>query len=424
MSPRRQLFAASLLLLVAALGVSPSGATFVSTSTYAAAVRASDDWTPPFVAVNTLPDYLSGDVSVGAAASDGRSLVASVELQYAAADLSSWTTLCVDTNAPYSCPWATTVVPDGPYQVRAIATDAAGLSTTSEVAGTRVVNSASVVLTNPGYPLHGSVSLTATFVVASVSITSPVAGTTVRGTVTVTADANSNQGVASVRIEVRPSVGVWAALCADTSAPYSCSWATSTSGSYDVRAVMTQGNGSTLVSSVVSVVVDNAVLQAQDVQSVDAGTSGQPATGDRLVLTYSALVDPATIKAGWTGAATTITVDLKDKKQAGALLADYDRAEFAGTNLGQVAFAQNYVKNNLAASFTGSTMVATTETVGGVQVTVITVTLGATSQSVNLHATTAAAAMIWTPTAQVKTAAGVACSTAAAVESGATDTDL
>ena len=591
--PVRRLVLAVSLLLMAALGVSSTGATFLSTSAYDASVHAADDWTPPFVAVSTMPDYVSGNVTVGAAASDGRSLVASVELQYAAADTGSWTTLCVDTTASYSCPWTTTSIPDGPYQVRAIAIDAAGLSTTSEVAATRVVNSASVVLTNPGDPLHGSVPLTASFVqgdgakatmrfeyvvsgstnwatipgcgnvtgvtvrtctwvtssarvydlravavaagttyydtlygvtvdnvaptvtltvpagtlagtvdltataddadtamdnvtfqyrlvggaswtacgadtatpytcklgttsladgsyefravatdlatntattatqtraidntVASVSVTSPVAGTTVRGTVTVTADANSNQGVASVRIEVRPSTGVWAALCADTSAPYSCSWPTSTSGTYDVRAVLTQGNGATLVSSVVSVTVDNSVLRAQDVQAVNSGTSGLPSTGDRLELTYSAQVDPGTIKSGWTGAATTITVDLKDKKQAGALLAGYDRAEFAGTNLGQVAFPQNFVRNNLAASFTGSTMVATTQTVGGVQVTVVTITLGTTTQAANLHATTASAVMTWTPTAQVMTSAGLACSTTAAVESGATDRDM
>jgi len=142
------------------------------------------------------------------------------------------------------------------------------------------------------------------------------------------------------------------------------------------------------------------------------------------VLTYSTLVDPATIKADWTGASTTLTVDFKDKKLSGALVAGYDRAEFAGTNLGQVRFSQNYLTNGQAAAFTGSTMVATTATFGGVPVTVVTITLGTTTQSANLHATSASAAMAWTPSAQVQTPAGVACSTTAATETGAIDKDL
>jgi chitinase len=172
------------------------------------------------------------------------------------------------------------------------------------------------------------------------------------------------------------------------------------------------------------VTVDNSVLRAQDVQAINSGLSGMPTTGDKIVLTYSAVVDPATIKAGWSGSLTTITVDVRDKKQGGALLAGYDRAEFAGTNLGQVAFPQNYVRVNLAASFTGSTMVASTATVSGVQVTVVTITLGATTQSANMHPTSATGAMTWTPTVLVKTAVGLACSATAAVETGATDKDL
>ena len=82
------------------------------------------------------------------------------------------------------------------------------------------------------------------------------------------------------------------------------------------------------------------------------------------------------------------------------------------------------MKVNLAASFTDSTMVASTATVGGVQVTVVTITLGSTTQAANLHSTSASGAMTWTPTVLVKTAVGVACSATAAVETGATDKDL
>jgi chitinase len=593
MSARRLLVATSMLIIGVAVGVPSTGATYTSTSRYDARVTAAADWTPPHVSIATVPAYVNGVVTVSALASDDRNPVASVVIQWSVADADTWTTLCTDTTQPWSCSWTTTAVADGRYQLRAIATDLVGLSTTSEYAETRVVNSAAVVLTNPGDLLHGSVPLTATFVngggslptmrieyvvsggnnwsvipgcgnatgsttrsctwvtsgantydvravavvgtttyydyhyassvdnvvptvtltvpsgtlagivdltataddadsgvdtvtfqyrlvgagswstcgtsnappyscrlgtttladgsyefravatdlatnttttasqirtidntIASVSIIAPTAGSTVKGTVTVTADANSNHGVASVLIEERSSGGLWTALCTDTVAPYSCSWVTAANGGYELRATLTQGNGATVVSAIVSVTVDNSFLRAQDVQATNSGTSGMPTAGDKIVLTYSAVVDPATIKAGWSGAATTITVDLKDKKLSGALLAGFDRAEFAGTNLGQVAFPQNYVRVNLAASLTGSTMVASTATVAEVQVTVVTITLGTTTQSANLHSTSATGAMTWTPSVLVKTAVGVACSATAAVETGATDKDL
>lgn len=590
---RRLLAAATLMLLLGvAIGMDSTGATFTDTSDYAGTVTAAQDWTPPTVTVAPLPSYVGGTVTVTADAFDDRTSVDQVQFELAPSGATTWSTICVDTTAPYSCSWNTTMVADGRYQLQAVATDAVGLSSTSAAVETRVVNNAAVVLGDPGELVRGSVPLTASFVngggalatmrieyvasgggnwttipgcgnvtnttsrsctwvtsgagtydlralavagatyydyvygvsvdnvaptvsltvpsgtlagtvvlsasaddadsgmatvsfqyrqvgdatwqvcgvssaaayrcslnttaiangnyefraiatdnatntaisaiqtravdntTASVSITSPAAGAVVSGTVTVTADANSNQGVASVRIEVRPSGGVWAALCTDTSAPYSCSWPTATSGDYELRAVLTQGNGATLVSTGVAVAVDSSPLRALDLQAVNSGALGRPSTGDRLVLTYSAVIDPTTIQAGWNGASTTLTVDFKDKKVSGALVTGYDRAEFAGTNLGQVRFAQNYVGNGQVAAFSGSTMVATTATVGGVPVTVVTITLGTTTQSSSLHSTSASAAMTWTPSALVRTPAGVACSTTAATETGATDKDL
>jgi len=592
MSRRLVAAAALMLLLGVAIGLPLTGATFTDTSDYDGTVTAAEDWTPPTVTVTPLPSYVGGTTTVSAEASDARTSVTEVTFELAVAGDTTWSTICVDTTAPYSCSWNTTTVADGRYQLQATATDAVDLSSTSTPIETRVVNSASVILTAPGELVRGSVPLSAAFVnaggalatmrieyvvaggsnwatipgcgnvtnttarsctwmtsgagtydlravavagatyydyaygvsvdnviptvaltvptgtlagtivlaasaddadsgvatvsfqyrqigdatwqicgissaapyrcsldtttiangsyefraiatdnatnattttsqtrtidntIASVSITNPVAGAVVSGTVPVSADAYSNQGVTSVRIEVRPSGGVWAALCTDTGAPYSCAWSTATNGEHELRAVLTQGNGATVVSNVVAVTVDNSPLRARDVQAISSGTAGRPSAGDRLVLTYSALVDPATIKAGWTGAATAINVDFKDKKMSGGLVAGYDRAEFPGTNLGQVRFGQNYVVNGLMATFPGSTMVASTASVGGVQVTVVTITLGTTTQSANLHTTSAGALMGWTPSAQVKTPAGAACSTTAISETGATDRDL
>lgn len=501
---RRLVAAATLMLLLGvAVGMRSTGATFSDTSDYDGTVTAAQDWTPPEVTITPLPSYVGGTVTVTADAFDDRTSVTQVTFELAPSGADTWSTLCVDTTSTHSCSWDTTTEADGLYQLRATATDAVGLSSTSGPVETRVVNSEpednvapTVSLSVPTGTLAGTIVLSASAddagsgvatvsfqyrqdgdatwqicglgtgapytcsldtttiahgsyefraiatdhatnsatsaiqtrtvdnTVASVSITSPAAASMVSGTVAVTADAYANQGVASVRIEVRPSGGLWAALCTDTSAPYSCAWATTTNGDHELRAVLTQGNEATLVSTIVPVTVDNSPLGAVDVQAVSSGTAGLPSTGDSLVLTYSALVDPATIKAGWTGAATSLEVDFQDRKLSGALLAGYDRADFPGTNLGQVAFGQNYVGNGLTATFSGSTMEATTDTVGGVQVTVVTITLGTTDQSTNLHATSASAAMTWTPSVLVTTPAGVSCSTAAATETGATDRDL
>jgi hypothetical protein len=243
----------------------------------------------------------------------------------------------------------------------------------------------------------------------------------------VTADANSGSGITSVRIEARPSGGTFGALCTDTTSPYACAWDPTAlaSGSYDLRAVMTQGNGTVVTSATVTVTVDNSVLRAADVQGANGGVLGKPDALDKLVLTFSGMVDPTTIRAGWNGLATTTQVDFKDQTIAGAAIAGYDRAELTGTNLGQVAFPENYVKAGKTVTFTGATMVASTATVNGSQVTVVTITLAATlTGGTNLRSSNVAGVLQWTPTSSLRTPSGASCSTVPAAESGATDKDL
>lgn len=84
----------------------------------------------------------------------------------------------------------------------------------------------------------------------------------VRGTVELAATASdAESSVASVRLEVRPagSTAAWSALCTDTTSPYSCAWATTTTadGDYDVRAVATDAFGNVGTSAVVRRTVDN-----------------------------------------------------------------------------------------------------------------------------------------------------------------------
>ena len=182
---------------------------------------------------------------------------------------------------------------------------------------------------------------------------------------------------------------------------------------------MTYGGALTVTSPVVTVTVDNNPLKALDVQAANGGVANIPGAGDTIVLTYQGVVDLTTVKAGWTGESTPLTVTFADKAVSPSTSGD--RAGFS-VPLGSVVFVQNYVKKNKSVAIP-ATMTAETSASGGVALTVITVTLG-TSTSTDLRSSTTAGAMRWTPSASVRNTGGVACSTTPATESGASDRDL
>ncbi len=590
----------ALLGIVAAVaglaGIPLSGATYTSGSTYDGQVAAANDWTPPTVTLTNPGSIVSGNTALSASATDDRGTVSALSVEYSHSGDDSWTTVCSAATTPLSCTWATALVPDGAYDLRARATDDSGLQSSSDPITVRVANTASVVLSETGDNLHKSVTLAAavaalpggakfsfsyapadttnwtticaqttsftasatcvwnttaltgsydirvqaasTFAtaysdmeysrtvdntapvsvgiavpsgtlsgvvnlvgtaddsdsgidtiavqyrlqgasawtlcgsftdspytfpfdttkvadgayefrtvatdlatnqatsstqlrtvsntVSSVSITSPAGGSVVRGNaVAVTAAASSNRGVTSVRIEAKPSSGgTWAPLCSDATAPYTCTWDTTaiTLANYDLRAILTDGSSATTTSNVVTVSVDNSVLQGSDVQVINASSSGKPSTGDRVVLTYSTLVATSTVKTGWNGSTTTIAPTFYDRGATGSASSSRDNLILTGTNLGSVTFAQDYLGNKKTAAFTGSTMAAATQTIGGVPVTVITVTLGTTKASLN--SSSASGAMLWTPSGSVTSPSGIPCSTKAVTESGASDKDF
>jgi hypothetical protein len=90
----------------------------------------------------------------------------------------------------------------------------------------------------------------------TVSLTAPSAGSTVNGTVMVSANASDNVGVAGVQFKLDGgNLGA-----EDTTAPYSVSWDTTqaTNGSHTLTAVARDAAHNTTTSSGVSVTVDNA----------------------------------------------------------------------------------------------------------------------------------------------------------------------
>ena len=91
----------------------------------------------------------------------------------------------------------------------------------------------------------------------TIAVTAPGAGATVRGNITVTADANDDVGVAGIEFQIDGTdVGT-----EDTTAPYSVAWDTTTAaaGAHALTAVARDSSGKRTTSGAVSVTVDNSV---------------------------------------------------------------------------------------------------------------------------------------------------------------------
>src|SRR5204863_212701 len=131
------------------------------------------DTTAPTVSITspTSGATVSGTVTVSASASDNVGVVG-VQFQLDGANLGA-----EDTTAPYSVSWNTATASIGTHTLRAVARDAANNTSTSA--------SISVTVSDTTAP--------------TVSVTSPSSGATVSGTVTVSASASDNVGVAGVQ---------------------------------------------------------------------------------------------------------------------------------------------------------------------------------------------------------------------------------
>src|SRR4029453_16600990 len=154
---------------------------------------------PPAVSITTPANgvTVSNTITISASASDNVA-VASVQFQIDGANFGA-----PDTAAPYSVSWTTTTATDASHTITAVASDAAGNSRTSMAVTVNIAND----ITPP-----------------SVSTTAPANGATVSNTVTVSASASDNVGVASVQFQIDgANLGA-----PDTAAPYSASWNTTT----------------------------------------------------------------------------------------------------------------------------------------------------------------------------------------------------
>ena len=196
-----------------------------------------DNTSPTNVTITAPTGVLGGTIALAGTAQDATSGVASVTFQYRRAGVAAWTDCGTDTSTQYSCDLDTGGFTNGvSYDFRAVATDAAGNTTTSMVS--RTVNNTP----------------------ATVSITSPAEDAVVDKAVSVDVSAVSARGVTQVKIQTRPADGTFTDLCTDTTSPYSCSWDATAlpAGTYEVRAVLSQTSGGDVVSATRTVGVDHS----------------------------------------------------------------------------------------------------------------------------------------------------------------------
>jgi hypothetical protein len=158
-------------------------------------------------------------------------------------------------SAPYEIPWNTLTATNGTHTITAVARDALGVRWTSNTVTVTVFNDT---------------------IAPSVSITSPAAGATVSGTITMTANASDNVGVVGVQFLVDGvNVGAEATL-----APYSAPWNTlsAANGSHVVTAVARDAAGNRGTAAPVTVNVFNDTIAPPSV-SITSPAAGATVSG-------------------------------------------------------------------------------------------------------------------------------------------------
>jgi hypothetical protein len=193
----------------------------------------SGDTTAPTVSVTapTGGSTVSGTVAVSANASDNVGVVG-VQFKVDGVNLGA-----EDTGSPFTINWNTTSATNGSHTIAAVARDAAGNTTTSTAVNVTVSNSGGDT-TAP-----------------TVSVTAPTAGSSVSGTIAVSANASDNVGVVGVQFKL-DGVNLGAE---DTVSPFTVNWDTTTAsnGSHSITAVARDAAGNTTTSSAVNTTVSN-----------------------------------------------------------------------------------------------------------------------------------------------------------------------
>ena len=219
-------------------------------------VTVTNDLAAPTVAVTspTAGTTVGGTVTLTATAADDVSVVG---VQF---KLDGVAVGAEDAVAPYELPWSTTTTSNGAHTVTAVARDAVGHEAENTVSVT--------VMNDTTAP--------------TVALSSPTAGATVGGTVTVSASASDDVGVVSVQFLLDGA----ALGAADTAAPYEATWATGSAanGAHTLAAVARDAAGHESTSTVSVAVMNDTTPPTVSLTSPAASTT----VGGSVTLTATA----------------------------------------------------------------------------------------------------------------------------------------
>lgn len=264
-----------------------SGAVFVTVSNVAAG-----DTTAPTIAITspTAGATVTGQATVTASASDNVGVTR--------VDFKINNTLVATMNAtPYQYVWSTTLYPDGPATLSAVAYDAAGNSKTSANVGVTLSNPPP---SNPG----GDVGP------PQVSIAAPQSGS-VDGVVAVAVNATDNVGVTRVDLKVNG-----ATVASTSTKPYQLAWNTASypDGAATLTAVAFDAAGNNTTSAPVTLTVAHASSGGGD--TTPPGVTIKNPVNGALVTTIVSISATATDNSGTAGLSMTIAIDGVQKAAA------------------------------------------------------------------------------------------------------------
>lgn len=181
----------------------------------------------------------------------------------------------------------------------------------------------------------------------------------------------------------------------------------------------TDNAGNSRLQTGFTTTVDNAVPTASDIQTTNGGaTVGRIDPADTIVYTFSEAIDPESILAGWTGAATDVVVRFTDNAGADTFVI-WNAANTSQLGLGSVNTKANVVTGAATAGATGTASRMVLDTAAGT----VTVTLGTVAGG-PLNTDLGNNKMMWSPSTSAFDRAGNAMSNAAVNEGGGNDSDF
>jgi hypothetical protein len=181
----------------------------------------------------------------------------------------------------------------------------------------------------------------------------------------------------------------------------------------------TDNSGNVRVQSGFTTTVDNTAPTAADIQTTNGGaTVGLIEQGDTIIYTFSEVIDPESILAGWTGAATDVVVRFTDSVNNDTFVV-WNAANTSQVALGSVNTKANVVTGAATAGASGSPSRMVLDQAN----LTVTVTLGTVGGG-PLNTDLGNNKMVWSPSTSAFDRAGNAMSGTNANENGASDSDF